>query len=63
VDGNPQQVYADGLGFLVVKPACQGACDVALWYDGGREWKITCAISIGTMLLVLLLVLLQSGHR
>jgi hypothetical protein len=55
VDGNPQQVYADGLGFLVVKPACEGACDVTLWYDGGREWRITCAISIGTMLLVLIL--------
>jgi hypothetical protein len=53
--GNPQQVYADGLGFLVVKPACQGSCDVTVWYDGGAELRITSAVSIATMLLVLLL--------
>jgi hypothetical protein len=57
IDGNPQQVYSDGLGFLVVKPACQGSCDLTLWYDGGLEWRITSAVSIATMLLVLLLAL------
>ena len=55
VGGSPQQVYADGLGFLVVKPDCQGSCDFTLWYDGGLEWRITRAVSITTMLLVLLL--------
>jgi hypothetical protein len=55
--GNPQKVYSDGLGFLVVKPACQGSCDLTLWYDGGSELRITSAVSIATMLLVLFLVL------
>jgi hypothetical protein len=55
IDGNPQQVYSDGLGFLVVKPACQGSCDLMLWYDGGPEWRITSTVSIAIMLLVLVL--------
>jgi len=55
--GNPQQVYSDGLGFLVVKPACRGSCDLTLWYDGGPELRITSAVSIATMLLVLFLTL------
>jgi hypothetical protein len=57
VGGNPQQVYSDGLGFLVVKPACQGPCELTVWYDGGPEWHITSAVSIATMLLVVLLAL------
>lgn len=57
VGGNPQQVYPDGLGFLVVKPACQGSCDLTLWYDGGPELRITSAVSLATMLVVLLLAL------
>jgi hypothetical protein len=64
IGGNPQQVYSDGLGFLVVKPDCQGSCDLTLWYDGGAEWRITSAVSIATMILVLLLVLFLSlGFR
>ena len=63
IDGIPQQVYPDGLGFLVVKPACQGSCDLTLWYDGGPEWRITSAISIATMLLVLLLALRALRRR
>jgi hypothetical protein len=57
VGENPQQVYSDGLGFLVVKPSCQGSCDLKLWYDGGPEWRITSVVSIATMLLVLFLAL------
>jgi hypothetical protein len=63
VGGSPQQVYADGLGFLVVKPDCQGSCDFTLWYDGGPEWRVTSMISIATMLLVLLLALRSLWRR
>lgn len=63
IDGNPQQVYSDGLGFLVVKPACQGSCDLMLWYDGGPEWRITLAVSTTTMLLILLLALRSRRNR
>ncbi len=63
VGGSPQQVYADGLGFLVVKPDCQGSCDFTLWYDGGAEWRATSAISISTMLVVLLLALRSLRRR
>jgi hypothetical protein len=63
VGGSPQQVSADGLGFLVVKPDCQGPCDFTLWYDGGPEWRVTSAISISTMLVVLLLALRSLQRR
>ena len=51
--GVPQPVAKDGLGFLVVKPACQGACEITLSFDGGPEWRITCLLSLAVMLLVL----------
>jgi len=63
VEGKLQQVYSDGLGFLVVKPTCQGSCDLTIWYDGGPEWRITLAISIATMLLVLILALRALRRR
>jgi hypothetical protein len=47
------EVTQDGLGLLVLKPTCQGACQIALTYDGGAEWRITCLLSVGAMLLVL----------
>jgi len=47
------EVTQDGLGLLVLKPTCQGACEITLTYDGGREWKVTCWLSVGTMLLLL----------
>jgi hypothetical protein len=62
IEGKPQQVYPDGLGFLVVKPACQGSCDLTLWYDGGPELRVTLMVSIATMLLVLLLTA-RALHR
>ncbi len=63
VDGKLQQVYSDGLGFLVVNPTCQGSCDLTLWYDGGPELRISSAVSIATMLLVLILALRALRRR
>jgi hypothetical protein len=61
--GVPQPVSKDGLGFLVVKPACQGACEITLSFDGGREWRITCALSLAVTLLVLGLAALEGRRR
>ena len=46
------QVSQDGLGLLVLKPTCQGPCEIALTYDGGWEWRVTCFLSAAAMLLV-----------
>jgi hypothetical protein len=61
--GVPQPVGRDGLGFLVVKPTCQGACEIAVAFDGGPEWRITCALSLAVTLLVLCLAVLEFRRR
>jgi hypothetical protein len=61
--GVPQPVAKDGLGFLVVKPACQGACEIRLSFDGGPEWRIACALSLGVTLLVLALAAWEFRRR
>ncbi len=53
--GVPIETAKDGLGLLVVKPARPGASEITLSFDGGPEWRITCALSAGVMLLVLCL--------
>ena len=50
--GGAQPTFKDGLGFLAVKPTCQGPCEITLSYDGGPEWRTTCAASLGVMLLL-----------
>ena len=36
---------ADGLGFLLIDPACDGPCDIEMNYDGGWEYKACRLIS------------------
>jgi hypothetical protein len=40
VAGKPQPIYKDGLGLMWLRPACAGACEVVLDYDGGWELRI-----------------------
>jgi hypothetical protein len=53
VGGVARPVSKDGLGFLVVRPACQGPCTIEVSFDGGAEWRITCLLSLAVMLLAL----------
>ena len=55
VGGKKQPVWKDGLGLLTVKPACQGACEITLTYDGGSEWRAACALSAFAFLTVVFL--------
>jgi hypothetical protein len=50
VSGQPRRVYGDNLGQLVVEPGCDGACTVALQYNGGIESAWARMVSIGTLL-------------
>ena len=50
VDGQPRRVHGDNLGQLVVEPGCDGACTVALRYNGGIESAWARLASIGTLL-------------
>jgi hypothetical protein len=46
IDGAPVSVSKDGLGFLLLKPAWHGRCQMVLVYDGGIEWRATCLASL-----------------
>jgi hypothetical protein len=52
VNGVRRPVRPDGIGLLVIEPACTGACDIRLEFDGGWEWKICLAASGITLLLL-----------
>jgi hypothetical protein len=40
VNGQPRPIRRDGLGFMVIEPQCNGACDIELSFDGGREMHL-----------------------
>jgi hypothetical protein len=46
VGGASQKIEKDGLGLLLLRPSCQGACEITLTYSGGPEWRATCALSL-----------------
>lgn len=54
-NGIAQPTYPDGLGLLVVKPACQGSCDLALWFDGGLERQAALWVSAAVVVAVVLM--------
>ena len=45
VDGQPQKVEHDGLGFMVLKTMCSD-CRVTIRYNGGSQWRLTCLASL-----------------
>jgi hypothetical protein len=51
VKGAPRGVYRDGLGFMAVRAACAGNCEIELDYDGGGGAKLCRAASLGALLL------------
>ena len=42
---SPHPIDRDGLGMLVIRPECNGPCEIELFYDGGMERKITRVLS------------------
>jgi hypothetical protein len=50
VNGVRQPVVRDGLGMMVVKPECTGACTIDLSFDGGAEYK---AVRVASWMAVL----------
>lgn len=50
VNGSPRPIWPDGLGFIVVDPACAGPCSVDLVYDGGTEMKVARWLSLLTLI-------------
>ncbi len=54
-NGQPLPVLHDGLGFLLLRPQCEGMCEVELTYDGGWEYMLCRALSLLTLIAVLYL--------
>ncbi|MGD0497369.1 MAG: Holliday junction branch migration protein RuvA [Bryobacteraceae bacterium] len=50
VNGSPRAVQRDGLGLMFIDPACSGACDIRLVYDGGWEARLCRAAMIAVVL-------------
>ena len=45
VNGRRAPLRGDGLGLMVVEPACEGSCNVQLIYDGGWEMRMARTVS------------------
>lgn len=52
VGGNRKPVAADGLGFLVIQPECEGNCEIALQWTGRPDLPIAAAVSGATLVLM-----------
>ena len=44
----------DALGFLTIRTACDGGCEIELTYDGGWEYKVCRVLSYLAILGILL---------
>jgi hypothetical protein len=53
VDGVQKPVEKDGLGLMIVRPGCHGACTIEMYYDGGAELAAARVASAAVMLGVL----------
>lgn len=50
VNGSPRRIEKDELGLMTIDPSCNGACTVALNYDGGLEALLTRWVSLATLM-------------
>ena len=48
-NGQSLPVLKDGLGFILLRPKCEGSCEVELTYDGGWEFILCRALSFFTL--------------
>jgi len=62
VNGVKRPMWADGLGWMVIDPGCNGACTVELTFDGGAETKAARWLS-GLTLVALLALGVRSSLR
>jgi hypothetical protein len=56
VGGRPIPVSADGMGFIVLQPGCQGECEVDLVWSGRGDRLISAMISLAALGLVVMMI-------
>ena len=59
VNEQARQIEADGLGLMLIRPECNGLCDVELDYDGGWELRICRYLSFAAIASLLLIPMLR----
>jgi hypothetical protein len=52
VRGAPQQVSADGMGFVLVRPQCTGDCEIELTWTGRGDLTLSAALSLASLALL-----------
>jgi len=52
-NGRSVPIDRDGIGLMVLRPDCDGQCDIDVVFEGGLERKICRAVSLLTMLAVI----------
>jgi hypothetical protein len=62
-NGKPCRVSGDGLGQIVVEPACSGECKMDLIYDGGPELRAATILSGASWLGCLVWILFSRRKR
>ena len=63
VRGRPTPVSADGMGFIVIQPQCQGDCEIDLAWTGPRDLPAAGAISLATLVLLAAMVFQRRQAR
>jgi hypothetical protein len=53
VNSAPAAIRADGVGFMIVEPRCDGPCSVEMSYDGGLEMHIANYVRLAALILML----------
>ena len=46
VNRESRPIRRDGLGFMVIEPRCNGACEIDLAFDGGTEMRVAYGLRI-----------------
>ncbi len=49
VRGRPAPLSADGLGFLLIHPRCQGDCEITLRWTGSPDYWFAAALSLASL--------------
>jgi hypothetical protein len=62
-NGSPLRVDRDALGFILLRPQCDGPCRIELQYDGGTEMRIARLIRAMSLTIILGLALWSAGKR
>ena len=56
VRGAPKPVTADGMGFIVIQPQCQGDCEIDLAWTGPGDLPLAAVLSLATLVLLAAMV-------